>query len=265
MATKKVAAKKSGKSVISKAVKSNKFAASVRDSAQDIWLAGLGAFAKAQDEGNRVFDALVSEGKSIQDRVRGVAGSVKGKLSDKRVADVTDKLVGSWGKLGQMVEDRAADALSRAGVATKKEVDTLSRRVSKLGVEVEKLATSKKAVVKTAAKVAVKSVTGAKSKVVKAQSKPVAVKVAVKPAAKVVKKLAAVKVAPKAVPKTAPTPAPKAANTVAGKAAVKPTVKLAVKPAVKPTPVAKPAPAVAVEVKPAVTAAVTPAATPAAV
>ena len=31
----------------------------VKDSAQQIWLAGLGAFAKAQEEGNKVFEALV--------------------------------------------------------------------------------------------------------------------------------------------------------------------------------------------------------------
>ena len=37
-------------------------AQNVKDSAQQIWAAGLGAFSKAQGEGGKVFEALVSEG-----------------------------------------------------------------------------------------------------------------------------------------------------------------------------------------------------------
>src|ERR1035438_8937465 len=50
-------------------------AKTVRDSAQQIWLAGLGAFAKAQAEGSKVFDALVKEGQTIRSRTRKVAES----------------------------------------------------------------------------------------------------------------------------------------------------------------------------------------------
>ena len=38
----------------------------IRESAQQIWLAGLGAFAKAQAEGGKVFEALVREGQTMQ-------------------------------------------------------------------------------------------------------------------------------------------------------------------------------------------------------
>ena len=38
--------------------KDSQLSATIRESAQQIWLAGLGAFAKAQQEGNKVFDAL---------------------------------------------------------------------------------------------------------------------------------------------------------------------------------------------------------------
>jgi len=41
-------------------------ASSVKESAQQIWLAGMGAFAKAQAEGKQVFEALVKEGASLQ-------------------------------------------------------------------------------------------------------------------------------------------------------------------------------------------------------
>ena len=43
---------------------------SIVESAQHIWLAGLGAFAKAQDEGTRLFEALVREGVSLEQKTR---------------------------------------------------------------------------------------------------------------------------------------------------------------------------------------------------
>ena len=45
----------------------------VKESAQQIWLAGLGAFAKAQEEGGKVFEALVKEGTSIQRKTQSAA------------------------------------------------------------------------------------------------------------------------------------------------------------------------------------------------
>ena len=122
---------------------SQNLADSVRDSAEEIWMAGLGAFSKAQREGNKVFDLLVTEGKQLQGKVKGVADNVSGKfaekLADKRVTELTDKAVASWDKLGQVFEDRTADALGRFGVATKKDTDALSRRVAKLATELEKM------------------------------------------------------------------------------------------------------------------------------
>jgi hypothetical protein len=45
----------------------------VKDSAQQIWLAGLGAFAKAQEEGTKVFEALVKEGIGMQRKSQAAA------------------------------------------------------------------------------------------------------------------------------------------------------------------------------------------------
>jgi len=118
-------------------------AESVRDSAEEIWMAGLGAFSKAQREGNKVFDLLVAEGKQLQSKIKGVADNVSGKvaekLTDKRVTDLADRASASWDKFGQVFEDRTSDALGRFGVATKKDTDALSRRVAKLATELEKM------------------------------------------------------------------------------------------------------------------------------
>ena len=68
-------------------------AGTVKESAQQIWLAGLGAFAKAQEEGSKVFEALVKEGAShaAQD-----AGRRRGKdlgEATSRMANMADRHV----------------------------------------------------------------------------------------------------------------------------------------------------------------------------
>ena len=62
----------------------SQLASSVKDSAQQIWLAGMGAFAKAQAEGGKVFDALVKEGVSLQRKTQAVA--------EEKLGDVTGKM-----------------------------------------------------------------------------------------------------------------------------------------------------------------------------
>ena len=125
----------------------------VKESAQQIWLAGLGAFAKAQEEGGKVFDALVKEGEAIQKKTRKMADekfSVVRKTADETFADVrkvadakmaavTGKAAGTWDRLEQVFEDRVARALSSLGVPTKKEIDKLSKRVAELTAIVQKL------------------------------------------------------------------------------------------------------------------------------
>ena len=102
-----------------KTLSENQLAQTVKDSAQQIWLAGLGAFAKAQEEGNKVFDALVKEGETIQKKTR--------KAADEKIAVVAGKAVGTWDRLEQVFEDRVAKALGSLGVPTKKDIDKLSK------------------------------------------------------------------------------------------------------------------------------------------
>ena len=96
------------------------FAAAVRDSASQIWLAGLGAFATAQKEGTKIFEALVKEGESAQHRATKAAEE-------------------SWGKLEKVFEDRVGRALHTFSVPTKKDIDTLSHRVAELTAVTKKI------------------------------------------------------------------------------------------------------------------------------
>jgi poly(hydroxyalkanoate) granule-associated protein len=131
-----------------KALSENQLTQTVKDSAQQIWLAGLGAFAKAQEEGTKVFDALVKEGETIQKQTK--------KAADEKMAQVAGKAAGTWDRLEQVFEDRVARALSSLGVPTKKEIDKLSKRVAELTAVVQKLTEAQEAA-KPIAKVAAKT------------------------------------------------------------------------------------------------------------
>ena len=135
-------------------------AKTVRDSAQQIWLAGLGAFAKAQAEVSKVFDALVKEGQTIRSRTRKVAESKVTEMTTtlgKMATRATNQATGSWDKLEQVFEERVARALKRIGVPTNKDINNLAKRVEELTASVQKLTRTpakpaKKAAKRTAAK-----------------------------------------------------------------------------------------------------------------
>ena len=111
--------------------KDSQLSATIRDSAEQIWLAGLGAFSKAQEEGTKVFDALIREGEAIQKKTR--------KVTEDKVTEMAAKATGTWDKLEQVFENRVARSLNSLGVPTKDDVEQLAKRVAELKAEVEKL------------------------------------------------------------------------------------------------------------------------------
>ncbi|MBC5786291.1 phasin family protein [Ramlibacter sp. USB13] len=118
-----------------KAASSTQLAATVKESAQQIWLAGLGAFSKAQEEGGKVFEALVKEGVTLQKRTQAVA---EGKLSEattrmsSMATDLSTRASGQWDKLEGIFEDRVSKALKKLGVPTSRDVDALVKRIDEL-------------------------------------------------------------------------------------------------------------------------------------
>jgi poly(hydroxyalkanoate) granule-associated protein len=120
----------------------SQLAGAVKASAQQIWLAGMGAFSKAQEEGTKVFEALVKEGVSLQRKTQAVAeeriGEVTGKMS-AMAGEVTNKAGASWDKLESIFEARTAKALGKLGVPTAKDVAALTARVDALASAVAKL------------------------------------------------------------------------------------------------------------------------------
>ena len=86
---------------------------SVKDSAQQIWQAGLGAFTRAQAEGSKAFESLVKEGVSIQRKTAAVAEEKISEATTKMstmATDITSKATGQWDKLENIFEERVAKA-----------------------------------------------------------------------------------------------------------------------------------------------------------
>ena len=133
----------------------SQLAQSVKDSAQQIWLAGMGAFAKAQEEGGKVFEALVKEGSSLQRKTQAVAEERISEVTNRvsAVAEgVSSKAGQQWDKLESIFEERVAKAMNKLGVPARKDVDALIGRIDALSAQVAKLSPGKPAARKSAAK-----------------------------------------------------------------------------------------------------------------
>ncbi len=181
---KKVAKKKVAKKKVTRKTETRKNVAhQAQDYAQEIWLAGLGAFSMAQQEGSKLFkqgsksiddatskmvgesaklfERLVKEGAKLEskgrkiatDAVDGVRGDVERSVDEVRKTAQTN-----WDKLEKVFEQRVARALSRLGVPTSDEIRELSNRVAELNKRVTELARKQQASKPAAPKPAKKTV-----------------------------------------------------------------------------------------------------------
>ena len=174
----------------------------IKDSAQQIWLAGLGAFSKAQEEGGKAFDSLVKEGLSIQRKTQAVAEERISEATNRvsnMATDISSKAAGQWDKLENIFEDRVAKALNKLGVPSARDIESLMERIDTLSQAVHRLGGKVPAKAATKAPVKAAAKPAARKAAVKAPAKTAA-KTPAKPAAKAPAKAAA-KVARKAAPR----------------------------------------------------------------
>jgi len=104
-------------------------AEAIRDSANRIWLAGVGAFAAAQQQGSGVFDSLVEEGERVQKQVMNAAEDAYASVVTK-ASQAWDQL--SPDQLGGLFENSVARALHVLSIPTREDVEKLSHRVAEL-------------------------------------------------------------------------------------------------------------------------------------
>lgn len=114
---------------------------SITESAQQIWLAGMGAFNRAQAEGGKLFESLVRDGLSLEQTARKFAGNraeVVRDVVEGRVGQAKERAADTWDKLEKVFEDRVQRALVKLGVPSREDLNTLTERVERLTAELRK-------------------------------------------------------------------------------------------------------------------------------
>ncbi|MCK5873767.1 MAG: phasin family protein [Alcanivoracaceae bacterium] len=113
----------------------------LRKYTHQIWLAGLGAFARAEEEGSKLFDTLVDVGKDLESKTRDI--------SETRVEEIKERVRSrtgeTMGKMEKAFDERLNKALSKLGIPNKREVEALQKRVQELTAALEELTPEEKA------------------------------------------------------------------------------------------------------------------------
>lgn len=112
----------------------------LRKYTHQIWLAGLGAFARAEEEGSKLFDTLVEVGRDLEGKTRDI--------SETRVEELKERVRSRTGetmdKMEKAFDERLNKALSKLGIPNKREVEALQRRVQELTSALEHLSSEEK-------------------------------------------------------------------------------------------------------------------------
>jgi poly(hydroxyalkanoate) granule-associated protein len=113
----------------------------MKNSAQQIWQAGLGAFAQAQQEGSKVFEALVKDGSKFQETtLQAQAKMAEAAAKASAMAnDLGQRASGQFDKLEGIFEERVAKALHSMGLPNAQDMADLQARVTALEAEVKAL------------------------------------------------------------------------------------------------------------------------------
>ena len=147
------------------AASSKDMSQSVLDSSRQIWLAGLGAFSRAQAEGRKMFDGLVKQGETLEAHTRTAASTTAAAArvaAAEGAARVQTMAGDTWARLEKLFEERVARTHARRGAPAQSEIERLSERVDVLAEAVNELVRASGSVPKpqrkaSPAKLAVKS------------------------------------------------------------------------------------------------------------
>jgi poly(hydroxyalkanoate) granule-associated protein len=137
----KSGARKSAANATSSKAQAERLGKSITESAQQIWLAGMGAFNRAQAEGSKLFESLVRDGLSLEQTARKFTGTRAEFVRDAvegKVGQARERAVDTWDKLEKVFEDRVQRALVKLGVPGRDDLNALTARVERLTEELRK-------------------------------------------------------------------------------------------------------------------------------
>lgn len=103
----------------------------LRKYTQQIWLAGLGAFSRAEEEGGKLFDNLVKVGEELESKTRDIADTTVETVAEAR-DKVLEKASDTREKVEKAFDDKLSAALNRLGIPTQRELDSVNERLDVL-------------------------------------------------------------------------------------------------------------------------------------
>lgn len=118
----------------------------VSDAARKIWLAGLGAFAKANAEGGELFSKLMKQGSDFEAKTRQTAGERIG-TTRATLEDTVERAARqgkeSWTKVEKAVTEQVKRSLDKLGVAGQKDLEAMNQRIDQIAEGVRKAAAAR--------------------------------------------------------------------------------------------------------------------------
>lgn len=108
---------------------------------RDVWLAGLGALATVEEEGNKLYNRLVERGKEFEEERRKELKEAEEEVREKGDEALT-QLEEASEETQSLLLDTVNSALERFGVPTRSEVDRLSEKVETLSKQVDELSST---------------------------------------------------------------------------------------------------------------------------
>lgn len=120
----------------SKSKISRKNSLDFRKYTKQIWLAGLGAFSRAEGEGNKLFDSLVKVGEELESKTVELTDQTVAKVAEKTKESVTD----TKDKVEKLLDQRVNHSLNRLGLVTAKDILHLESLILDLHHKVDALA-----------------------------------------------------------------------------------------------------------------------------
>ncbi len=114
---------------------SRKAALDFRKYTKQIWLAGLGAFSRAEEEGNKLFDTLVKVGEELESKTVDLADDAVNKVAEKTKESVTD----TKDKVEKLLDQRVNHSLNRIGLVTAKDLKHLENLILELHSKIDAL------------------------------------------------------------------------------------------------------------------------------
>ncbi|CAD7718164.1 hypothetical protein LMG31886_26930 [Xanthomonas hydrangeae] len=109
------------------------------ESAQTVWLAGLGALGRVQTEGGKLFDSLVREGAAYERTGQQKASESVDELREEvetQFEQARDTAVRGWDRLGKAFDERVKGVLRTLNIPEQDELENLRREVESLKAQV---------------------------------------------------------------------------------------------------------------------------------